>query len=312
MKQPGYITAIILMTATGIVTVQAIDISNGRSKIAQACNEIASIMSLDSSILPKRRLCSDEIIKIDPDVNARIFCDTGRAVIINGAIERKPADICSSVKLKGLPNCTASEQINCIIQSELIKGGQDKNSPLLLEPYGKVQIETRPSFVWQNVEGADEYRIEIIGVELRWERFVKTAYMDYPVQELPLKNGSTYKINIVALKGRKTINTSVSSIAILSDKNSKEMNHLLNEMSKVNPNKLYVQKNNIFLKFKLVEESRKLLKKRINEHPDDVIARRLLAELYLRINDIDKSEIAYMGCWGVSTKTKQQGRTSKN
>jgi len=87
----------------------------------------------------------------------------------------------------------------------------------LLSPLGGAVLEARPKFVWESVERADSYRIEVSdpGRRILWSTRLPGTAAQYPASAPPLTDASTYSWKVIASTGTRPISASESSFRVL-------------------------------------------------------------------------------------------------
>src|SRR5262249_21018278 len=139
-----------------------------------------------------------------------------------------------------------------------------------VEPAGRI-LETRPSFAWTPVPGADEYRVAVSSSDgaVLWNRTSAIARLDYPPDVAALEEGRAYvwEVSAKGPLGRVEVRRAFA-IASASARDAFRAARAAIEAEVEEPLRATLEAN-VALRGGLLVEARRILEARVRAAPDD-------------------------------------------
>lgn len=163
----------------------------------------------------------------------------------------------------------------------------DTNQLTLVEPYGSVQLDDRPTIRWQPISGVKSYQVRIVpaGSQPMWFRTVEATQLLYPAEEQSLRPGAVYTVVVQAVD-------SASSTEVRQDSNTL-IRPVEEQIERINSAVLQLKSQGLsaddealrlellFRGFRLQQESIALLESRVKSGSKNPDIFRVLGDIYL-------------------------------
>lgn len=263
--------------------------ANRQSKVS--CEPIAKVISGDIRHQPLTKLCSEDRVRTANGGKVKIFCyPRGKILDISSDVVGKQ---CLPLKVNEGRGCNVLQGRSCVIP----KGPEEENKPTKITPYGAVINQERPTISWSKPKGATDYVVRIRGNGgISWEVAVKGESLTYPPQELALKPGQAYTLDIVAMRGDRVIDGSKSLLLLLATDNIQEVEKTINVLKNLQQplDELAIDMDAVYESYNLVNESIKVLDARAKAGSTNSTIYRLLGDRYLIANFPQQANEAYL------------------
>ncbi|MCC5640157.1 tetratricopeptide repeat protein [Nostoc sp. CHAB 5844] len=246
-------------------------------------NPIMRVYSEGDSYLPiGSLLCEgDRIHPINNGGKVDVLCFLNQKFVQlpSGSIT---SDKCQEPTANTEKKCTFQTLINC---PKTRGDGENKNTPIVLSPYGNVLLDRRPIFSWYPVPGATSYKVYLTAYNLDWQAATSNTRLPYPQGQQELQYGIAYKFSVLVLQGEEVVG-SASSVIYVPPEN--QVQDILEKVKKVNALALpadeaaYLDLDTVYMSKGLLNETIENMNARIANGSQNPTLYRVLGDRYLQ------------------------------
>ncbi|BAZ33796.1 hypothetical protein NIES4074_63100 (plasmid) [Cylindrospermum sp. NIES-4074] len=258
---------------------------------ASSCEPIAKVISGDIRYQPLTKLCSEDRVSAANGGKVKILCYP------RGKIMDIPSDVvgkqCFPLAANEGRGCNVLQGRKC----RIFKGPDEENKPSKITPYGVVINNSRPILSWTKTKGATDYIVRVKGNGgINWQVEVKGESLPYPQEQLALKPGQTYTIDIVAMRGDEVIDGSSALLLLVSTERLQQVEQTINILENLqqSPDELAIDMDAVYEAQNLVNESITVLNARAKAGSTNPTIYRLLGDRYLIAHFPEKANEAYL------------------
>lgn len=253
------------------------------AKTSKRCNVIAKVIDSSNRVDIGRALCQGDAFSLPSQT--QVVCIETLLIVV--ARTEKDLDLCN-VPQKRFISCDPTNPKDMRTCEAVGRGSLSANRPILIAPLGNVLLPQATELNWKAVEGTDHYRIVVDGDHIHTKKITSDTKMRFQLHE------GNVSIIIQAIKREQVLSSSVKTFDVISKYNAKMLALKLKRIEGFSspPSEKSLIKVAILNQSELLNESVLLLGSKL-EHDKSTKLTRVLADLYLKIGMLYKSQKQY-------------------
>ncbi|MBD2452467.1 hypothetical protein H6G76_36315 [Nostoc sp. FACHB-152] len=160
---------------------------------------------------------------------------------------------------------------------------ENENTPLIIQPYGNVLVNNRPTISWVAVPGATSYTVQVKSYNVNWVKRVNDTTLLYPPEKEGLHYGSASKIIVIANKDDSAMSADTLVAHLLPEPEVTRINQALEAVNSLNlpPDEVFVDLDVIYMSEGVLNETIETLKAQVAAGSQNPTLYRILGDRYV-------------------------------
>ncbi|BBD63182.1 hypothetical protein NIES2109_60320 (plasmid) [Nostoc sp. HK-01] len=248
-----------------------------------------------SQIRVTRGSCIKPIGRIVSSQKSRQFCKGEQINIINETLvicysnqnflrlqpgNYRTNSLCDPRQVKTAQRCTLLTKEGC--PNRKGPGEGTENAPKIIQPYGKMLVDNRPSISWSAVPGANSYIVRLKSYHVNWIKLVNDTTLLYPLEEEELHYGNAIKFIVIAKKDNSYISEDTLLVHLLPERKIEPIKQVVQQLKSLDlpPDEVFVDLDAVYMSEGLLNETIEFLKAQVAAGSQNPTLYRILGDRY--------------------------------
>lgn len=254
------------------------------------CVPMGQLVALSGQRASTRPICPGERPALSPGQPYRFVCYSAAKIFNVIGAQGATLPGCTPPVTRPAP-CVSDQQTNCIRKGP----GEDLRGPVVILPYGRVLMETRPTLAWRSVPGATSYIARVNGPGVSWAQSTSSTRLTYPAGAEALQSSNVYTVTVIAQGEGNPSRIKTKALSVLPESSMQQVRSVEEQIRSWNlePDAAAKILDGLYLGRGLLDQSIQILQERIQAGSLDPQLYQNLGDRYLEAGLLEEAGPLY-------------------